>query len=596
MSINDVDDIRKIDLVNITWEKVGRCVFSDLEVAYQFYCKYARRKGFAVRKGKVVKNSKGEIVQRTLFCNRQGKRTSSGTKKREAKPETRCECLALLCVRKDLMSGGWYVKIFNDDHNHDMLENKYCGMMPAHRKMTESDIMEMKSMRSVGISVPDIYASFASRCGGYDKVGFRKQDMYNQIDKQRRFQRSDAKSVLRCMFAHVEVAEFCRRWRDMVCKFKLEDNNWVKDLYEKKHMWATAYITGQFFAGLRTTSRCESLHGQLGRFIKSRYSLTEFVQHFQRSLCYMRYKEEEDDFASMLGEVVLTTNLQPLERSASRHFTRKIFLLFRKVLSRATQNFVVHCRQSAMWVIYTVKRYQSGGKEWYVSLYPPSNDFKCSCQRMESYGLPCPHIIAVLVYLDYSEIPTCLILERWTKRAKESICHILIASSHYWDSSLIARYASLLEQCRQLCNLVARCDEEFNRIKEWITFEIQRLKDKYGDGIFEQEGDLDGLDSGVLDPVRVRTKGCPRASSSVPSKGRRKNKCSRCGGLGHNKKCCPQTPIGETSCAACGMGGQELASQSTFDLYVDLHCGSPLIGLSQVNYQSGEGCSNARGS
>ncbi|KAJ1433393.1 Zinc finger, CCHC-type [Sesbania bispinosa] len=457
----------------------------------------------------------------------EGERISSGPKKREAKPETRCECLTMFCVRKELLSGGWYVKIFNDDHNHDMLENKYCGMMTAHRKMTESDTMEMNSMRSVGISVPDIYASFASRSGGYDKVGFRKKDMYNQIDKQRRFQRSDAKTVL--------------------------------------------------------------------RFVKSRYSLTEFVQHFQRSLCYMRYKEEEDDFASMLGDVVLTTNLQSLERSASRHFTRKIFLLFRRVLFRASQNFVVHCKQSTMWMIYTVKRYQSGGKEWYVSLYPPSNDFKCCCQRMESYGLSCPHIISVLVYLDYAEIPPCLILQRWTKRAKESIRHILIASTHYWDSSLIARYSSLLEQCRQMCNLAARCDEDFNRIKEWINSEIQRLKDKYGDRIFEQDADLDGLDSGVLDPVRVRTKGCPRASSSVPSKGRRKNKCSRCGRLGHNKKCCPQTRMLQPAATPCGMGGQEVGSQSTFDLYVDLHCGSPLIGQSQVNSQAEEGCSNGRG-
>ncbi|KAJ1431093.1 Zinc finger, SWIM-type [Sesbania bispinosa] len=478
----------------------------------------------------------------------QGKRISSGPKKREAKPETRCECLAMFCVRKELLSGGWYVKIFNDDHNHGMLENKYCGMMAAHRKMTESDIMEMNSMRSVGISVPDIYASFASRSGGYDKVGFRIKDMYNQIDKQRRFQRSDAKTVLsdivsnetedtyvwllqqfkdamkrkspkaviidgdmamrnaikrvfpgahhrlcswhllrnatsnvgipafleeleRCVFAHVEVVEFSRRWRDMVCKYNLEDNNWVKDLYEKKHMWATTYITGQFFAGLRTTSRCESLHGQLGR-------------------------------------------------------------------------------QSAMWMIYTIKRYQSGGKEWYVSFYPPSNDFKCCCQRMESYGLSCPHIIFVLVYLDYAEIPPCLILQR------------------------------------QMCNLAVRCDEDFNHIKEWINSEIQRLKDKYGDRIFEQDADLDGLDSGVFDPVRVRTKGCPRASTSVPSKGRRKNKCSRCGGLGHNKNVVLKL--------ACYNLLPPLVGWVVKKGEVK-HCGSPLIGQSQLNSQAEEGCSNGRG-
>ncbi|KAJ1396074.1 Zinc finger, SWIM-type [Sesbania bispinosa] len=172
----------------------------------------------------------------------------------------------------------------------------------------------------------------------------------------------------KCMFANVEVGEFFCRWTNMVSKFQLEENNWMKELLDKKHIWATAYKIGQFFAGLRTITQCESLHGQLGKFIQSCYNLTEFVQHFQHCLCYIRYKEKEDDFACMLGEAVLRTNLQPLER------------------------------ESAIWSIYTVKRYQSGGKEWFVSLYAPSEEFKCSCQRMKSYGLPCPHIECVLVY------------------------------------------------------------------------------------------------------------------------------------------------------------------------------------------------------
>ncbi|RYR20007.1 hypothetical protein Ahy_B03g065064 [Arachis hypogaea] len=51
----------------------------------------------------------------------------------------------------------------------------------------------------------------------------------------------------------------------MVEKFGFADKRWVQDMYERRHSWATAYIRGKFFAGFRTTSRCESLHAVISR-------------------------------------------------------------------------------------------------------------------------------------------------------------------------------------------------------------------------------------------------------------------------------------------------------------------------------------------
>ena len=55
----------------------------------------------------------------------------------------------------------------------------------------------------------------------------------------------------------------------MVEEYGFRDVDWVIDLYKKKSMWATAYIRGNFFAGFRTTLRCESLHGKVGKFVQS---------------------------------------------------------------------------------------------------------------------------------------------------------------------------------------------------------------------------------------------------------------------------------------------------------------------------------------
>ncbi|KAJ1417013.1 MULE transposase domain [Sesbania bispinosa] len=356
--------------------------------------------------------------------------------------------------------------------------------MATQRKMTEFDIMEMNSMRSVGISVPDIYASFANRCGGYDRSV--KLSTFGDVLS---FDATYGRNKYRCplvifsgvnhhnstiVFGSVVVANetedtyvwLLEQFKDamkgksltaVITDGDMAMRNAIRKAFPEAHhhlcAWhllrnatANAGIPGfvdelekcifanvevaefyrrAVFAGLRTTSRCERLHGQLGKFIKSRYNFTEFVQHFQRCLCYMRYKEEEDDFACMLGEAVFRTNSQSLERSTSTHFTRNIFFICRKVLFRTTQDFVVACRESAMWNIYTIKKYQIGGKEW-----------------------------------------------------------------------------------------------------EWIISEIQRLKDKYGENLFEQFDDAVEMDGNLQDPVRVRTKGCGHSNTSVSIKGRRKNKCN----------------------------------------------------------------------
>jgi hypothetical protein len=38
---------------------------------------------------------------------------------------------------------------------------------------------------------------------------------------------------------------------------------------------------------------------------------------------------------------------------------------------------------------------------------------------MESIGIPCDHIVCVMVYLNMVEIPSSLVLDRWTKNTKE---------------------------------------------------------------------------------------------------------------------------------------------------------------------------------
>jgi hypothetical protein len=50
-------------------------------------------------------------------------------------------------------------------------------------------------MREAGMKTSHIYGLFATEAGGYEKVGFRRRDMYNEQERQRLTTSSDAKAT-----------------------------------------------------------------------------------------------------------------------------------------------------------------------------------------------------------------------------------------------------------------------------------------------------------------------------------------------------------------------------------------------------------------
>jgi len=199
-------------------------------------------------------------------------------------------------------------------------------------------------------------------------------------------------------------------------------------------MWATAHIRRSFFASIRTTSRCEALHSHMGHFVHSLINMTDFVQQFHMCLTYFHFREIESDFQSNYGQPVLQTSLRSIERSTTKLFTKEIFFLFRSILKKAFLLRINECQEMSTGCIFNVSKYCGDGREWRVSFCEEPIDLKCSCLRMESFGLPCDHNIVMLLYLDFDELPNCLVLSRWSKFTKDLIREKYSSGSVYWDS------------------------------------------------------------------------------------------------------------------------------------------------------------------
>ncbi|KAJ1404245.1 Zinc finger, SWIM-type [Sesbania bispinosa] len=540
--IDGGEDIRKVDMIRLSEDEFKLYHFTSRLVAFQFYNKYAQKRGFAARGWNTVVNKEGGVSQQTFVCFREGyrlkKHLNKENRKREARPLTRCGCFAFLKVRFARDVSLWIVKDFSDEHCHELLPRKYDGMLSSHRKMNETDIMQMNTMRDVGIGVTQIYGLVANQSGGYKNVGYRKSDMYNAIMKERRSEGSDARAALSYLRAlgrndkdmywshtvdeegrlkHLfwtdgrsqgdyEVGRFRTKWEEMICEFGLESNEWVRELYEKRKLWVTAHIRESFFAGFRTTSR---------------------------------QKELEADFESINGDPVLQTPFVDIEAAAAKLYTRKVFMKFRVMLWRASKMKVSGCERTPSCHIYIVS-YRSGPtREWHVSYVAENEEVKCCCQRMESMGIPCEHIVVLLHYLDVKELLKSLILDRWTKYAKQSVDGIDVGYTNSRGSIWKSEVMSLLFDCYELCRLAGKRIDKLEETRGVIRNHMQSLKESNEDGNNEDFNYGAGRDNNLRDPARVRTKGCGSRQSAGGSRGnRRTTTCSVCQGRGHNKQTC----------------------------------------------------------
>ncbi|RYR26764.1 hypothetical protein Ahy_B02g061060 isoform C [Arachis hypogaea] len=345
------------------------------------------------------------------------------------------------------------------------------------------------------------------------------------------------------MLGDYEISVFEQKWFGMVEEFGVAEKNWIIDMYEKRHMWATAHIRGKFFVGFRTTSRCEGLHSIIAKYVKSQYNLVDFIKHFKRCLTYLRYKEVEADYVSISGLPVLKTTLEHLERAARMKVVQDV----------AFDSFV----------LYTISKYGSLNSSWEVSVDNERTKFNCSCLRMDSFGIPCEHIVCVLVFLNILELPKSLVLTRWSKNAKTSTFD---SSGVTWESIILSQYGCLMDWCRQLSYVTSRRQERFHLVRDTVMSLIEdfKIEDEQEKQVGAEADDSDGIFP--KNPQNCRSK-C-RLGEKVK---RKPQQCSICRMEGHNKKSCPLAKDiqQQTNATSCGINRNHVEEGLDADAEMD---------------------------
>ena len=202
------------------YRRVVSKTFRSEEEGFQFYNEYAKVKGFSVRKEEMKYLSGTTTRFRRLYtCFKEGHRTLANFErpdpKRTPKALTRCGCLAHLEIELSAATGEWFVKRFQDQHNHALAREGDAAYLYSHRKMTDGQKADVVGYGIGGLRTHQIMDVMEHGAGGPHKLGFIDKDLYNFVSeyKKKKIEGRDAEYMLNYMAAQKDRdADFFYRY------------------------------------------------------------------------------------------------------------------------------------------------------------------------------------------------------------------------------------------------------------------------------------------------------------------------------------------------------------------------------------------------
>lgn len=153
--------------------------FETEEEAYEFYCIYAGRLGFSVRRASMTVNAENVITRRMFVCSKEGfrERKKGAKRVKKPRPETRTGCPACMVIRIS-ESDKYQVSEFVTCHNHQLA-------VPSTGELTSSHKAESSGITNGLEFTDDLEMTEVSAASSLQKQDNDQQDAsFLRIDDQ----------------------------------------------------------------------------------------------------------------------------------------------------------------------------------------------------------------------------------------------------------------------------------------------------------------------------------------------------------------------------------------------------------------------------
>ncbi|XP_057771117.1 protein FAR1-RELATED SEQUENCE 11-like [Salvia miltiorrhiza] len=166
------------------------CYVDTLDEVHVLYREYGRLSGFSVRKGSQSYFLNSMTVRSKMYnCSCEGLPDNKCSIERVPvckRQSYRCNCKVKLRVARDEGDSPWKVTIFDNDHNHKLLDPSESYLLRSARNMSQSKKTLLIALTSSGIGVSRAYRFLENEAGCRANVGFLRKDVYNALNIERR--------------------------------------------------------------------------------------------------------------------------------------------------------------------------------------------------------------------------------------------------------------------------------------------------------------------------------------------------------------------------------------------------------------------------
>ncbi|XP_042396745.1 protein FAR1-RELATED SEQUENCE 6-like [Zingiber officinale] len=267
------------------------------------------------------------------------------------------------------------------------------------------------------------------------------------------------KQLKTIVYNSLTVDECDENWLKMIEEFKLENNDWLKSLYEERNRWVPVYVKDHFWAGMSTTQRSESMNAFFDDYVHSKTSLKQFVEQYDSALKKNIENEKKLDFVSF-NSIMPVILGHSIERQFQNAYTNNIFKLFQDEIRGLMFCDVSLLREEGITLIFEVVENMLGNNghprrevSFRVHYTELDCQLKCVYRLFEFRGILYRHVIKVLMRMKVIEIPMRYIMDRWRKNIKRGYQSISNIYDDYGCDGKRLRYNTLtplMQEVQQL--------------------------------------------------------------------------------------------------------------------------------------------------
>nr|XP_027062985.1 protein FAR1-RELATED SEQUENCE 5-like [Coffea arabica] len=399
--------------------------FESEEDAYNFYLAYAKEVGFGIKRSSFHKDSNGKLMDRTAIFG------------------------AALLYDETASTFEWLF---------DTFARAMSGKKP-NTILTDQDAAMAKGLISTWPKTRHrlcIWHIFQNAAIHLSQVFESFKQFVNDFSK--------------CVYDFDEEEDFISEWNTMLKKYGLEDNDWLKRMFEIKEKWALVYGRETFCANMTTGQRSESMNSVIKRYVTYKNKFHEFFNHFERLVDDRRYKELKADFRVYMSTPVLPFDVDVLKQATSV-YTPEVFKWFEIEWGKSYDCGIITYSEVGTMTEYKIT--PKGNKNYHMVRFDSIGDqISCSCKKFEFSGILCSHSLKVLNIRNIMKIPSQYIIKRWTNKAKvgyvkdNNCCNI----NNDLDPKVTftKRYRDLCRLYTQLVTKAAQAEETYKIAKEGL--------------------------------------------------------------------------------------------------------------------------------